>query len=492
MKNFLAKYRPNFYVLLYFIFIFYLCFRVVGGYHSFRQSQTNFPVLNWEKYGFSPFNPLIPFIGDNSNWLFEFPIYQWIGYILTHLLPLNLDYIMRLTASFFAFGGVYELLKVTSLTRRKRQFILVFGTSTPFFLYWGTTGLCDWLAIYLSILGVKKIMQYASNRALSSPFHFLIGTAALIASALIKLPISFFGGLIALLVWLYFNPNIKLLSKQLLFLYLPAVIAFVASIAWTNWEKQLYPESDPRHLWVPSSDNFGWYFGTKEQYSNLLVNVLSVLKSFLLTHNVAVFPIIILLLLMRSRKSKFVLATIVIVVGYVSTFINLNLIHTYYQIPLALATTFILIIFMDNPKIGEFLNSNLTTNLLARTFWIIGLLVTLIGSESRGYIQNTFTREQDFLDCPVTSEIKSPILAVNIQSGPALFYECELTGFNVFTSSKGQVEAANREFQKYQFAYYGDSKNYQELLSFIETRNGKVSSELEPHWIEVIWNAEVD
>jgi len=465
---------------------------VVGGYHSFRQSQTNFPVLNWGKFGFSPFNPLIPFIGDNSNWIFEFPIYQWLGYMLSKLLPLHLDYIMRLTASFFAFGGVFELLKVTSLTRRKRQFILVFGTSTPFFLYWGTTGLCDWLAIYLSIIGAKAIIQYANNRTFRSLFYYLMGSAALTTSALIKLPISFFGALIAFLVWLYFNPSSKFLNKQKIFLYSPAVIAFIVSIAWTNWEKQLYPASDPRHLWVPSSDNFGWYFGTKDQYANLLENVFSILKSFLLTHNIAILPFILLLLFMRSRKSKFVIATIVIAVGYVSVFINLNLIHTYYQIPLTLTTTFILIIFMDSTNNIKVLNFKLNSNLLVGAFWIIGLLITLIGDSSKGYIQNTFTREQDFLNCPVSTQIKSPILAINIQTGPALYYECNLTGFNVFTSSKGQIEAANREYHKYQFAYYGDNGNYQELLSFIESRGGRVSSELEPHWVEVTWNKESD
>jgi hypothetical protein len=116
------------------------------------------------------------------------------------------------------------------------------------------------------------------------------------------------------------------------------------------------------------------------------------------------------------------------------------------------------------------------------------LAVTLTGSGSRGYIENTLTREQDFLNCPRSSEIKSPVLAINIPTGPALYYECDLTGFNFFTVSKAQVDAAARESSKYQFAYYENPENLIELRNFVESNNGEILGEIEPHWVRLRWN----
>ena len=485
IETFLTQKFVELLLSIYLLMLVILSFRVVGGYHSFRQSQSNFPIILWKDSGFSPFKPVVPFIGQHSTWLLEFPIFQWIGYFASLIVPIKVDFIMRLLSLSFALGSGYLLTGFRSKSTN-RALILLIATASPYFLYWSTTGLCDWLALFLSIFGVNAFKNHCHAKGARSRIFLVLCFVSVGISGLVKLPLCLFGLLLGLITWSFYVRNLPWKSLNFLIFYSIAGATVFFALLWSHWENNLYPLGDPRHLWATSSDNFKWYFGSNIEYRNLVKNVFQIIKSLLSTTNLVFYFFIGVVLLMRKRTRFYLMVLLALGIGYTAVFINLNLVHTYYQIPqiyVALAA----FMFALDSKEKIFKKKNISTKSFMLV-WSLGIILTLVNQQSIGYLKNTFTRNGDINYCPKANYVTGPVLGINVPTGPAMFYECKLKGFDVFTNSADQVSAVLKEKTLYRYAFAQDDANLIQLKNFLKMNNGRAVREISPNWFEIGWN----
>jgi hypothetical protein len=476
------------YPILYLVLFGIISLRDVGGFHSWRQSQTNFPILEWQANGFSPFNPNIPFIGSFKTWIIEFPIYQWLGYFLSFIIPLKIDYIMRLLAICFAFGSIYIFFKLRAEIKNK-YLIILFITTSPYFIYWSTTGLCDWMAIFTSVSGIYSLKKSLAEGKQKKILYTILSLLLLIISGLIKLPLSLLISLFSIIFILTKNSHsnqIKTLFKRLILIFSGEIIL---SLIWTRWVNSLYPKDDPRHMWTASSDNSFWYFGSRDQYANVFQNVLSVLNNYNKTNNFILFPALLLLVIVIAKETKsikFVALILVTSVIYVGTFINLNYVHAYYQLPLVFATLLVLVIVFDSKIFSDISKKKIKTGIVA--IWMVGLTLSWNSEIGREYNNFSFQLNKQMSNCVTKTQIESPVLVVNDYRGPSMFYECKVEGFNVFTEYPASIDSAVLEIKSYRYAFAVDEPNRRELELFLVQNGGKLGVLLEPGWYEISWN----
>jgi hypothetical protein len=287
-------------------------------------------------------------------------------------------------------------------------------------------------------------------------------------------------------LWKYYNPAINLLNKRALLVYTYFAIASASSIIWSKYLVSKYPENDPRHVWVPSSDNYYWYFGSKTQYMNVLGHTSSIIQAFVLSTSFIVALVIFYSAFTNKKKRIYILLLATSGSLYVAIFINLNLVHTYYQIPLLfILAACLLIALEEDDKRAKTANQKYK---LLMFIWISGLVFNSFQAPSRGYINAIKSDPSNGVSCPISNIVESPILSLNITTGPTLFYKCKLEGFNVLTTSKAQTDAFHRERLKYQWAYYDGSANLKELEQFLNDHGGKIVNHSSTNWVSIKWN----
>ena len=486
LKKFPQPNRKNILVILLLItyasFFFYTCFRYVGGFHAYRQSQTNFPIAQWMELGFSPFNPRVPFIGVNEIWLLELPLFQWIGYILALITPLHIDFVTRILALCLSFGSIIVFLKINKVSKPWIPFIAV--SCNPYFLFWATTGLVDWLAIFCAVAGVYFYQCFSQDMGQKSKLYLTYSTIFIILSGLIKLPLALFISGIAVVAWLHQINSTKILDRKLRLLYLIVAIQISISLIWSRWTNQLYPVGDPRHLWTTTSDNFYWYFGTKQQYSEISQNVLVVLKNYIESSNIFLLFFLVMTLFFKTKKRFHSLILIAMSLMYIAVFINLNLVHAYYQLPVVF-TTLLLLIFYLKSEFSQRLR--LVLNSLFLGLWVVGLALSFNSDIGGQYFVFSKTKISLEYNCPPEREVNGPVLSINVPTGPAIYYKCNLEGFDVFLVSEDQLRTAVVERKLYRFAYVHDELNLEELKRFLMNNNGEISKKISSNWYAIVW-----
>lgn len=488
IKKRISEIIKKLYLVLYLVLFGFISLRDVGGFHSWRQSQTNFPILEWQANGFSPFNPHVPFIGSFKTWIIEFPIYQWLGYFLSFIIPLKIDYIMRLLAICFAFGSIYIFFKLRAEINNK-YLIILFITTSPYFIYWSTTGLCDWMAIFTSVSGIYFLKKSLTEGKKKKILYTVLSLLLLITSGLVKLPLSLLISLFSIIFILTKNSHsnqIKTLFQRLIPIF---IVEIFLSLIWTRWVNSLYPKNDPRHMWTASPDNSFWYFGSKDQYANVFQNVLYVLNNYNKTNNFILFPALLLLVIIFVRETKSIKYVALILftsVIYIGIFINLNYVHAYYQLPLVFATLLVLVMVFDSKIFDHISKKKIKASVVA--IWMIGLILSWNSELGREYNSFSLKLNKSVTNCLTEIQIDSPVLVVNDYRGPSMFYECKVEGFNVFTEYPASIDSALLEIQSYRFAYAVDEPNRRELELFLVQNGGKLEVLLKPGWYEISWN----
>jgi hypothetical protein len=205
-----------------------------------------------------------------------------------------------------------------------------------------------------------------------------------------------------------------------------------------------------------------------------------------LSTSIIAFVLILVGAISSKKKQKYIALLMLASVGYISVFINLNIVHAYYQIPLLYSMVACLLIAITKEDKKNDMKFNRKGFLLSA--WILGLSLNLLFTPAKGYLQAIQSDDSSGVVCPINSKVVEPVLSVNIPTGPTLFYKCELDGFNVLTSSSAQVNAAYLERKDYKFAYFENDANFLELESFLSQNGGKVEGVVSRNWVSINWN----
>lgn len=432
---------------------------------SYRQAQTNWPILNWIKGGFSPLNPEIPIKGEQHlTWLLELPAFQWIVYVISKFSGIRVDYASRLVALYLALLCLRIFHQtIQEISNKSNKWILIFCFN-PYFIYWSTTGLIDWLAFYLGLQAASTYSKLNVNTKLRIFFSLIF----LLIALLVKLPLGISGFLllIALRIFLM-NSKGKSLKFCLKHLASKAMIASILitltlTYSWQIWLKSLYPTGDPRNVWLVTSQTRYWYFGTSEQYQSVLNNLFFVMFRLLSDSAGPILGIVILILLayVSIKRPTFIILFIP-TFFYAAIFINLNLKHNYYQIPIYFSTLLFLILYFDDIKV------KLPEILKCKKYLAIFLLAALIflslslSYNAKSYIYSAmFAREKNENCYPEILKKRVIYLgAVN----PSLFYACNVTSLQVDLESSEDLELFSQESSQYRYLVVDSSIEFERI-----------------------------
>jgi hypothetical protein len=452
-------------LLLHFVFwLFSKCFYPISGPHSFRQAQTNWPVKIWSLEGFAPFRPEIPVKGpEHFTWLLEFPLFQWIVYFVHTSLNTPIDFASRLSGLCFALGtiSIFAYL-IHKHYRTSFSFNFLVFAVNPYFINWGTTGLIDWAAVFfgsLSALFVHRAIGSNKNIFFQiTPIIFLsLGSMIKPSHAILTFCFS---------ISIIFFTNVKKIknqSKTIFSLILVITAGTISGLIWTDTVNRQYEITDPRHIWSLNNSTKNWYFGTKEQYQNALPETWSLINQTLQSSlGTYLFVIAIIVSMFHLKSSISSLMILVGIILYISIFINLNLIHAYYQIPVYLGLTCLILIGFAQLK--SKLRNFLALPILLLYFFQISFQTSASG-ESSSYLEFVQSRTNVVNECPKFINLDEPILTFQAEN-PYSFYVCGFKAHMVNPESDVDYEVAKNYQSKFSYVFASDPSMYTKAESF--------------------------
>ena len=270
-----------------------------------------------------------------------------------------------------------------------------------------------------------------------------------------------------------------MISKGLLTVVGTAVIL---SVSWTQYVSKLYPLSDPRSVWSINTSTYRWYFGSKEQYSNLPQEVLKVLEATLKTSiGLNLFILILLFTLFSGKLSLQVILITLMNIGYVGIFINLNLVHTYYQIPVYLMTTVVMLF-----SIGIIKNSfGPAVYYLIIALLVIGMMNSWKPSlDGPNYFQEVTNRSEPAKDCPAFVKKQDWILTFQTEN-PYNFYFCQYRSLMVAPDRLADLNSAKAEIDVFRYVYAQNEEQRSLAMKFLTTNGRNLFSTDHPSYYEI-------
>ncbi|MCB5361868.1 ArnT family glycosyltransferase [Vibrio lentus] len=298
--------------------------------HQFRQTQTLSTIYNYFISGIDFLKPELDTNGSHSVIILEFPLYQALVAFFMKVFGYH-EEIARLLNVFMIVCGGVALAKLSEQYIQKGTFsvVLIFFLFNPSILFWSSTTIIDPF-----VLGATLVSAYLLFRWYQSPEDkgkFYTAMFVAVIPLVTKLTVAF-------IIYFTFLVFIILTGgfKKQFFKLVAFGVVWLASIAiWMSYSK--YWHGINPHVYTNGSTS--WYLGTTDQRLNIDI-YLEFAKRFIHNHN----GIIVILLatiglisatLEKNKKILYVYFGLILAsVLYFVIFINLNYIHTYYQLPI--------------------------------------------------------------------------------------------------------------------------------------------------------------
>ncbi|MGL5109294.1 MAG: ArnT family glycosyltransferase [Vibrio ordalii] len=295
--------------------------------HQFRQTQTLSTIYNYFIGGIDLFKPQIDTNGSSSVIILEFPIYQAIVAFIMRIIGYYEEIGRVLNISMTIIGAIY-LSKLSDEFFAKGSFIYVFifYIFSPSIIFWSSTILIDPFVLSLTIISTYFLfawLEYENN------ISYIVGVFLASVVLVTKLTLGFIP-YFAFLLYIILSGRLKEKVKSILIM---GVIWILSIAAWMAYSK--YWHSINPHIYTNGS--VSWYLGTMSQRLGV-----EVYKQFYLriinNHLFFILFVPALLTIFRSINNKryrnVSISFLISFSLYLFIFVNLNYIHTYYQLPI--------------------------------------------------------------------------------------------------------------------------------------------------------------
>jgi hypothetical protein len=363
---------------------------------------------------------------------------------------------------------------------------IILAEYTPFTLLWGTTGLIDWLALLCSIKGYLLIIQ---GSPIENPKRIIFGTLLVVIAYLIKAPTAVFMSIFVLAhPHFKFGKNMGEILKSLKYYLFATLIAISSIRIWAAWESGLYPASDPRSIWVPNDKTRSWYFGNSNQYRDSLQNIGVVFERMSSTVY-GFFPTLLLILVsvVVIKYSRKALIPIIAGTTYVAIFINLNLVHDYYQIPVVFGVLSMIIytVMQLSKRISQ---DSFPLILISILVAIVGAGSTMPYFDSQYYVYSLFARYPKIDGCPAPKQIKEPVLLLGGENNPEYLYGCKFEGF-MLQNTIADHNSFDKRREDYRFMYLRSNQPALDIKEYL----GKYPvnfRKIDQNWYKLVWRSE--
>ena len=479
-SEFLSKILASFLLM----FLIYSCTRPLSGFHTFRQAQTAWPVKWWIENGFDPFNPVVPIKGlSHQTWILELPLFQWLAYLLNQVTGLTPIAASRFLSLVFAMSVVAWFSKILAeISGFRQRWILLFFIMNPYFIYWSTTGLVDWLAFSCTLLGSELLLRSKNTSRVSNWLCLLIAYFFYVSACLTK-PSHFIFALGAFLTLRAQQKNLEI--SRMFISFLPVLLPTVLSyLVWRNWSSSHYPQGDPRRIWSVTRENYSWYFGSLDQYKSVIGNLYAILERFTGGRwGVLIFLVTIIVFLSSNLNLMTKIGIPLVYFLYLLKLLNLNVVHNYYQIPILFSYGSVMILGFQ--KICSVFPKHKKIRRPAVLFLAVLLFVTqIVGGEREQYIEMAKDREVAGASC--LGAEKSRNLVTFQAEDPSVFYNCGLASFMINIKNPDEMVVFSKEFKRYRLLY-AESNNLAKSSYLLSSVSKNKLIRINGNWYRIVW-----
>jgi hypothetical protein len=305
--------------------------------HGFRQTQTAVTAY-WMSLNsnFFQLNYPLPVVGSPWSTPFEYPLFQSLVALISHLTKFEIDQIGRLLAlasSLLLLIPLYKMTLLLKLPMRVLYLSIILIYSSPQYLYWSRTFLIETFSVLLTFVTIYLYFRLKNHFTFSGIIWFLLFSTAAI---LVKVTTSIIPLLLLIALEIASVIRTLKLRKSLKFKDLaPSLSLLIAFLIFENWVR--YADSIKMRggisKFLTSSNLNGWTFGDLEQRisSEFWINL--IMKRILFHNPIALICIGLFVLCVFKYKNyrSLVLSLFFLWFFPMLLFSNLHIVHDYYQ-----------------------------------------------------------------------------------------------------------------------------------------------------------------
>jgi hypothetical protein len=307
-------------------------------FHGFRQTQTAMTTYWMLREGWH-LDYQTPVAGYPWSIPFEFPIYQSLVALIVYLGNFSLDTTGRFVSLAFLFACALPAFAISRRIKLSSETPWVFSIllwSSPLYLFWGRTFMIETSAIFFTFAALPYAIDLLPehphwNSTLWFILWITLGMLQKITTALPEMIIIFFMIVISHLKTVGFRlPTLQKTVQVATAFFVPILIAGL----WTYYA-EVTRAQNILGLEMTSKSLTLWNFGTLQQYLDfgiyktiiwdraMVRNAGSILGAFIL----------VISLFFGERHTKIpLLISLALFLLPIEIFINLNLVHDYYQV----------------------------------------------------------------------------------------------------------------------------------------------------------------
>lgn len=303
--------------------------------HQYRQTQTLSTIYNYFLHGIDLLSPQLDTNGSHSVVILEFPIYQAITAYFMRIFGYH-EVIARIINILAVILSGLVLARVSESYVKKGSYVLVLMIFllNPASVFWSSTILIDPIAALFSILSIYFLSEWISK---PRGIYFLGALCFGVLATVTKLTVAFIPLATFFTTILICQKRPMIGTRKLILITLLYLAIGVSFFIWNRYSRHMN-ELNP-HMYTNSS--VAWYLGTMEQ--RFSPDVWRSLSERLIFNNffwAAIFGLTCVTAFCRFRiKERALLISTISVffcAAYLFIFINLNFVHSYYQLPINL------------------------------------------------------------------------------------------------------------------------------------------------------------
>jgi 4-amino-4-deoxy-L-arabinose transferase-like glycosyltransferase len=315
----------------------------IDDLHAFRQTQTAGLVRDFSREGIDLFYPKMNTLGNPGYVVLEFPLYQALAALLYKSLAPDIIWARLLSISF----GLLTILFVYRITKKfmgqkSAIFASLFFAFTPLNIFFNRVPIPESLTILLSLMMLDFLGEGINNK---KNIFLIIGIFAGCLGLILKSP--YVAPLYLPIIYMAYKQEGKLrflLNIRLLSAFLIPLAIMVLWQRHANSVNEIYFNTNdyPFQQLYPAvvvklkPFNY-WFFGTFGQridFNNYLI-ILERISKEMLSFVGILFLVFGFFGVTKNRRSAFFYIWLFSVLFSIMLVFNLNVVHNYYQLPLA-------------------------------------------------------------------------------------------------------------------------------------------------------------
>lgn len=319
-------------VIIFIIFTAYDIGRLPIDLHQFRQTQTLSTIENFYTNGIDLFGPELDTNGSHSKIILEFPIYQGISAFLMHVFGDHYA-VPRLVSIFSILIASFSISFVFNqyLVRGSFLFVMAFILINPSTIFWSTAILPDATGLSFSVTGLSLFWYSIKQKHIC---HTLFITSILITAVGVCVKPTFLFVFAIFFTFIVLRRFVQFRELKIVFSFLIYFLCVgIFYLLWSFYASSINSENP--HIYTDYAGE--WYFGTNEQRFNLEIWTEFFKRWFYNGLGLIYIPVIALSLLNAKYLKESLFFVLYVSVGfllYLIIFVNLNFVHTYYQLPI--------------------------------------------------------------------------------------------------------------------------------------------------------------